>query len=319
MSCSNPTKIGQHPIHPITALVPDMEPDQFRRFCVSLKKYGLQSPILRHSARLVVCGRQRLRGCLEVGIAPRLAEWVPKGKTVPEIEQEIRILVLTSDIDRRHIADKSVRAYTTAQLIGEFGKPGRPGGRSENGENSPLSLRSAAKQAGIDRETLRDAIEVKQKGAPALKQAVAAGEFRASDAANVMHLSKAEQAKVLQDARSGRGQHAYGRRHGPHARPDKIDGASDKTDWYEGTFRIREMAETPDLFLKSILKALAEFDATALDVVKVSDMEKKGKPRREFVGFCRRGDCQVGVYKTDRHTRHEDGSVECGECRPGGR
>lgn len=304
MTCA-PPKIGQHPVHPLCALVPEMDPDQFRRFCVSIQKYGQRKPIQRWRGQIVF-GRMRLKACLQVGTEPWIEDWKPKGRTPEEIDKEIREGLIIDDLDRRHIGDKSVLAYAVAQLQGTVAGPGRP----RNGENSPLSLRELAKQNGVDRETLRDAFDVKERGSPALKRAVATGKVKASDAANALDLKKTAQTKALREVLSGKAKTvtaaAVRKRREGH-----IDGASDKTDWYEGTFRITEMAETPDLFLKTILKALDGMEVVALDV------GKRGKPRREFVGFCRRDDCNVGVYKNDRHHRHEDGSVECGECRPG--
>jgi hypothetical protein len=275
-----------------------MNPEQFARLCKSLTTYGLDKPITRWG-KFIVFGWQRLRGCTATGVAPRFIAFVPKGKTAAEIDREIRTGLLREDLDRRQLSASQVASAALDLLE----VPGA--------DVLELTQKALAASVGVDPETLRQARLVKRKGSGALNKALRNGDVKAYDAANIVDLPKRKQTEAIRIVQAGEAKTVTAARLRV-MRDGHIDGCSDKTDVYEGMFLFRERAETPDIFLKTVLKANHGMDVTAVSVA------KQGKMQRDFVGFCVGEDCHRGIYRGDEYIKSERG-VECRECRPGNR
>jgi hypothetical protein len=73
------------------------------------------------------------------------------------------------------------------------------------GENSPppTSYRSAAKVAGVDKKTMRDAAVVNHRADDEVKQAVKDGDVSVSDAAKIVHQPKAKQQEAVKQVKAG--------------------------------------------------------------------------------------------------------------------
>jgi hypothetical protein len=83
---------------------------------------------------------------------------------------------------------------------------GRPAEKNRD-QLDPISQPSRtelAEEAGIGRTTMKRADKVNEQGAKAVKDAVIAGDVSVSDAASIVDLPKAEQAKAVKEVKSGK-------------------------------------------------------------------------------------------------------------------
>jgi hypothetical protein len=109
-----------------------------------------------------------------------------------------------AQIGRRNL-DPSQIAMAIAKL--PKGTPGRPA----EGNGSQLATFSSgpsrdelADEAGIGRRTMQRADKVNEQGAKSVQAAVIAGDVSVSDAASIVDLPKAEQAKAVKEVKSGK-------------------------------------------------------------------------------------------------------------------
>jgi ParB-like chromosome segregation protein Spo0J len=106
-------QIGCYRVHPIAAMFPLLQGEDYEKFKASIKQQGQLEPILVQ-AGILLDGRNRLRACLDLGIEPKVQEF--QGSDVGES-------ILALNIERRHI-DAGVRAmltYRAQQWVGTSG------------------------------------------------------------------------------------------------------------------------------------------------------------------------------------------------------
>ena len=80
--------------HPIAALFPLMEGDEFRELVDDIKDHGLREPVILYEG-MIIDGRNRHRACARAGIEPRFEEWDGNGSVVD--------FVVSKNLHRRHL------------------------------------------------------------------------------------------------------------------------------------------------------------------------------------------------------------------------
>lgn len=164
-----------------------------------IKERGLHHPILLHPDGSILDGRNRYRACDLVGVEPRFETWDGKGSLLG--------LVIALNLRRRHL-NESQRAMIAAKALPLYAEEakGRQGERSDIVSNLTESDRGRARdKAGADFNvggvTIQHAKAVLDSGAPELQAAVQAGKLAASTAAQIVDLSKEEQAALVKKGR----------------------------------------------------------------------------------------------------------------------
>jgi hypothetical protein len=89
-------RIGKYRVHPVAAMFPMLEGDEYENLRSSIKSYGQQKTILVQGD-LLIDGRNRMKVCLDLGIEPRVSEYHDK----LDPADHIRI----ANIDRRHLTE----------------------------------------------------------------------------------------------------------------------------------------------------------------------------------------------------------------------
>jgi ParB family chromosome partitioning protein len=98
-------------VHPLAAMFPLIEGDEFETLVRSIGKHGLKHPIIL-LGNAILDGRNRLRACIqaEPKREPRFEQY--RGK-----EEEIFYFILQENVQRRHL-DSDQRAAIVAQMQG---------------------------------------------------------------------------------------------------------------------------------------------------------------------------------------------------------
>jgi protein gp37 len=90
---------GPYSVHPVAALFPLIEGEEFDELVADIRERGLQEPIvLTHDSTVLADGRNRYRGCIEARVDPNFT-------TLPEAftEEDIEAWILASNLKRRHL------------------------------------------------------------------------------------------------------------------------------------------------------------------------------------------------------------------------
>lgn len=206
-------RIGQWETHPVADVYPLMEGEEYARFVASIRASGLHEPIwiLRDGADArVLDGRNRLRACLEVEVAPRFVDY--EGETdVASLLDFVRC----RNLARRHlrpgqlalIAARSVELFEQAAKQ-RMRKGAATGGTAKGQENLPdpcagQSRDLAASQYGVSGRSVDFARAVLRAGANELIHAVETGDVAVSAAAELAVLAAPDQ-RVLLDRAKGK-------------------------------------------------------------------------------------------------------------------
>lgn len=175
--------------HPAAALFPMMTDSELAELAADIKTNGQRQPVITiddDGERLVLDGRNRLRACEMVGVAPTL---VPFGGDDPFA------LVVSANLHRRHMT-ASQRAMVAAELAKM--KAGRPDKtNAPNGAISEASQDAAAKLLSVSRRVVQRARRVKDHGVPELVAAVVGGEVSVDAASMATHLPLEEQRALV--------------------------------------------------------------------------------------------------------------------------
>lgn len=118
-----------------------------------------------------------------------------------ESRAEAMLFAFHIQLGRRNLS-ASQRAMIVAKLPNA--RAGRPANSGEKGENSPITISAAAKVAGVNVETMKQAVSVEKNASPEVKRAVADGKVSVSDAASVATKPKPEQRQALKQVESGK-------------------------------------------------------------------------------------------------------------------
>lgn len=175
--------MNSYKIHPLAMLFPEMSQKDFEELKASIREKGQQAPIVVHDD-MVIDGRNRLRACDELGIAPNILRY-------DSLPVSVEDFIWTRNMVRRHLSDdqRVVLATQWTEALEKQAKERQAAGKAPAGEitRTPSDDRHAtrtaiAKRANVSSEKAKQAMAVK-KHAPHLAPKVAAGEMKLRDAA----------------------------------------------------------------------------------------------------------------------------------------
>jgi ParB-like chromosome segregation protein Spo0J len=195
----NEPRIGDYEVHPVAAMFPLLEGEEYEKLKKSLQDHGQQQPIVL-KGRVLIDGRNRLKALLELGQQPVVQEYA--GSLAPEE------YILTANLFRRHLTDdqrtmiatqaihwKETKAAAARQReAGEHGSKGGRGkktlaGNSTQGFREPTVSEKIAALAKTTDHAARQAIAV-TKHAPELVEPVKQGTVPLRSAAKVAQKRK---------------------------------------------------------------------------------------------------------------------------------
>ncbi|MCY4056658.1 MAG: ParB/RepB/Spo0J family partition protein [Gammaproteobacteria bacterium] len=134
-------------LHPLAALFPPMQDDEFLALCESIRLHGQREPVLVWNGR-ILDGAHRTRACLRLGITPKTEQF--KGDA-----DDAQAMVLDLNLHRRHLST-SQRAMIAAGLAARG--QGRPSTNGEKPADLPvLTQAEAAALLNVGERTLREA------------------------------------------------------------------------------------------------------------------------------------------------------------------
>lgn len=199
-------RIGSYQVHPVAALFPLLEGQEFEELCEDIEAFGQRLPIVVYEGTLLD-GRNRLRACLRLKIEPIVEEYTPR------LNEDPGLWIISANITRRNLdADQRASMWTQADELmrslrkqaaerqkaaGEQGKEGGRGHKKtlplNSGEGFPAERRDRharetvgqlATAAGVSRHKAAQAIAVK-KHAPELIDQVTRGQMKLKHAAKI--------------------------------------------------------------------------------------------------------------------------------------
>ena len=134
-------------LHPLAALFPPMQDDEFLALCESIRLHGQREPVLVWDG-LILDGVHRTRACVRLGITPRTEAFEGDGAAA-------QAMVLDLNLHRRHLST-SQRAMIAAGLAAKG--QGRPPANGEKPADLPvLTQAEAAALLNVGERTLREA------------------------------------------------------------------------------------------------------------------------------------------------------------------
>jgi ParB-like chromosome segregation protein Spo0J len=173
---------GMPPAHPLATLLPLEKGHTFARLVESIKKDGLQEPIILLQGQ-ILSGRRRWMACHEAGVKQVTREF--KGS-----HADAYAYVVNNELIRRHI-DREDRATVAAKF--KLYLKEHPDANPEHRSNQAI-----ADLFGISLSTLGRASKVAE-AAPVVAEAVKAGKITLAEGAKVADEPKARQAKKIEE------------------------------------------------------------------------------------------------------------------------
>ncbi|CAM5403133.1 hypothetical protein AFEL58S_02067 [Afipia felis] len=202
--------------HPLADLFPMMSPQEHAELVADMRTNGFRrgEEIILHDG-LILDGRNRYRAAIAAGLIsededPRhySADGAPGGlksifvKFLPDRDGDPLKWVLAKNLHRRHL-NESQRAMVAARLATM--EQGRPAASPDDKPaNLPVKQAEAAQTLNVSERLVRSAKVVQQHAAPELKRAVDEGKLAVSAAAQAAHLPAETQARIADEAASGR-------------------------------------------------------------------------------------------------------------------
>lgn len=169
------------PVHEAASIFPDMTSVEFDELKADIKKNGLRLPILVFRNQ-IIDGRQRVRACKALGIAPRYQAVHQAQKSIPEY-------IISMNLKRRHLNDSQ-----RAMIANSLAKLGR--GKSMNTAQA-VTQAQAAQMLNVSVDSIQRARLVETNGVPELVNAVQNGVIDVTNASTISILSEAEQVDLL--------------------------------------------------------------------------------------------------------------------------
>ena len=181
------TTVPEYPVHTLAILFPLMLGEEFRKLKADIATHGLGEPItLSSDGKILLDGRNRLKACRELGIAPRTVNLT---ETVSEAD-----FIWSKNVLRRHLTDDqraviankwsdAERAAAKERQKASQARPGeKVGTRVVANSPPPLKTRKAlATKAQVTEHKIRQ-VETVAKHAPELLPRVESGEMKLKDA-----------------------------------------------------------------------------------------------------------------------------------------
>ena len=197
-------KIGSYEVHPAAALFPMIGGADREAFIADLKN-GLRRKIVRLNGA-ILDGRNRLSGCLELGIEPQFREF---GSEPGDGDDPITF-VISENIARRHL-NETQRSFVGAELVPMYeaaakerqkrkSDPASANVREQNGK----ATEAAARAVNVSARSIENALKVKRDAAPeVLAAAKDRGELKVSAAADLATLPKSKQTEIIKKVGGG--------------------------------------------------------------------------------------------------------------------
>ncbi len=164
--------------HPVAALFPLMEGEDFVALVADVKSNGLLQPIWLHRDGTILDGRNRYRACEESGIEAQFKTWTGPDSGIVQF-------VTSMNLHRRHLSIEQ-RAFIAAELanLTHGGNRKGDGIKLTNGQvDRPLVSRSEAASVMRVEPRALDRARAIVRHAPELKGKVISGEMSLTAAA----------------------------------------------------------------------------------------------------------------------------------------
>lgn len=151
--------------HPVSAIFPLLDGEEFETLVDSVRDKGLINSIWRDNDGLIIDGRNRYRACLEAGVSPHYKQWDGEGSLTD--------FVVAQNIERRHLnaTQKALLAKKLEPFYAKENPPGRPpkGERITQkieglfNDNDNTAAARAAKRTGSNRQYVADLKKMEQE------------------------------------------------------------------------------------------------------------------------------------------------------------
>ena len=187
--------MSELPFHPLANLFPLMEGAAFDELAGDIRTNGQREDIVTLDG-LILDGRNRYRGCLAAGVAPRFRQFA---SNCGDGDDPLGFVV-SKNLKRRHL-NESQRAMVAARLATM-----RQGERTDLQPSATLpkvAQPHAAALMNVSERLLRSAKTVQENGAPALVRAVEQGRLSVSEGAIAARLNPEQQEKIAAAAEVG--------------------------------------------------------------------------------------------------------------------
>lgn len=170
-----------YPLHPYAKIFPLIEGAAFDELVADIKEHGIREPLVLHAGALLD-GRNRLRACELLGIAPPTKEWNGDDPLA---------YVVSANLRRRHLRD-SQRALVAARLA----NCSHGGAKDRAFANDVISRSRAAQLLNVKERMLQWGRQADKSGVPAVLALVESGRLSISAAGKVSNLTATEQTKL---------------------------------------------------------------------------------------------------------------------------
>lgn len=200
------TTIGGHKVHPAAAIFPLIAGEDYTAFLEDLRTNGQRTPIVRIEVEgrwQILDGRNRLRGCIDLGLDPRFRTF---GDAEGDGADPIAFVISENLNGRRHL-NETQRAFVGAELVplyeAEAKERQRAAGRTKGSLNlgeaqKGKATQHAAKAVNVSRASIEAALKVNREGAPeVIAAARERGQIKVSTAAELSRLPKSKQSEIV--------------------------------------------------------------------------------------------------------------------------
>jgi N6-adenosine-specific RNA methylase IME4 len=187
--------MSEVPFHPLAKLFPLMGGEAFEDLVSDIRTNGQREDIVTLDG-MMLDGRNRYRGCLAAGVAPRFRDFASDSGD----GDDPLGFVVSKNLKRRHL-DESQRAMVAARLATM-----RQGERTDLQPSATLpkvTQPQAAALMNVSARLLRSAKTVQENGALALVHAVEQGLLSVSEGAIAARLDSVQQEKIAAAAEAG--------------------------------------------------------------------------------------------------------------------
>lgn len=196
-------KIGDYAVHPAAAKFDMLDGASWESFREDVRSNGQREPVVLIGQQ-ILDGRNRLRACLDLGIAPRFRNF---GDDPGDGTDPIRFVV-SVNIQRRHM-DETQRSFVGAELVPMYEQQARErqlAGKSlppNSAEGQGEAVELAARAVNVGKTSVKAAIAVTRDAAPEVVAASKAGRLKVSAAAELATLPKQQQREIVKKVGGG--------------------------------------------------------------------------------------------------------------------